>query len=209
MLKRINMKYNSQYTPFTIDLFKSSFDGLNKNKRTLNAIFAMFAQQTYMHENNVHVCANLIVSIFQPHIRPIKRGKARAKTEFGAKIGAVIYEGYTLDHHRWNSYNESINLELQIEKFYARFDHLPATIHTDKIYLNKVNWQYQKDEEIKSYCKPWGRPSKESKTPEFIAKITKAVGERNEIECSFGTSKRIYRANNIRVKLPEKTSAGL
>lgn len=116
---------------------------------------------------------------------------------------------YTLDHHRWNSYNESINLELQIEKFYARFDHLPATIHTDKIYLNKVNWQYQKDEEIKSYCKPWGRPSKESKTPEFIAKITKAVGERNEIECSFGTSKRIYRANNIRVKLPEKTSAGL
>lgn len=134
------MKYNSQYTPFTIDLFKSSFDGLNKNKRTLNAIFDMFAQQTYMHENNVHVCANLIVSIFQPHVRPIKRGKARAKTEFGAKIGAVIYEGYTLDHHRWNSYNESINLELQIEKFYARFEHLPATIHTDKIYLNKVNW---------------------------------------------------------------------
>lgn len=73
MLKRINMKYNSQYTPFTIDLFKSSFDGLNKNKRTLNAIFDMFAQQTYMHENNVHVCANLIVSIFQPHVRPIKK----------------------------------------------------------------------------------------------------------------------------------------
>lgn len=45
--------------------------------------------------------------------------------------------------------------------------------------------------------------SKESKTPEFIAKMTKAVGERNEIECSFGTGKRIYRANNIRAKLPE------
>lgn len=34
-------------------------------QRTLNAIFDMFAQQTYMHENNVHVCANRIVSIFQ------------------------------------------------------------------------------------------------------------------------------------------------
>ena len=48
-----------------------------------------------------------------------------------------------------------------------------------------------------------GHPSKESKTPEFIAKMTRAVGERNEIECSFGTGKRIYRANNIRAKLPE------
>lgn len=78
-----------------------------------------------------------------------------------------------------------------------------VTIHTDKIYLNKANQQYLKDEEIKSYCKPLGHPSKESKTPEFIAKMTRAVGERNEIECSFGTGKRIYRANNIRAKLPE------
>lgn len=173
-------------------------------QRTLNAIFDMFAQQTYMHENNVHVCANRIVSIFQPHVRPIKRGKARAEAEFGAKIGAAIYEGYTfINHHSWNAYNESTELKLQIEKSYARFGYLPATIHADKIYLNKANRQYLKDEEIKSNCKPLGRPSKESKTPEFIAKMTKAVGERNEIECSFGTGKRIYRANNIRAKLPE------
>ena len=33
--------------------------------------------------------------------------------------------------------------------------------------------------------------------------MAKAVGERNEIECSFGTGKRIYRADNIRAKLPE------
>ena len=33
--------------------------------------------------------------------------------------------------------------------------------------------------------------------------MTKAVGERNEIEATFGTGKRIYRANNIRAKLPQ------
>ena len=33
--------------------------------------------------------------------------------------------------------------------------------------------------------------------------MAKAIGERNEIECSFGTGKRIYRANDIRAKLPE------
>ena len=29
------------------------------------------------------------------------------------------------------------------------------------------------------------------------------VGERNEVECSFDTGKRVYRANNIRAKLPK------
>ena len=173
-------------------------------QRILNAVFDMFHQQSYMHENNIHTCANRIISIFQPHLRPIKRGKAKAKTEFGAKIGAVIYEGYTfIDHHSWDAYNESQDLELHVQKFKERFGYLPATIHADKIYLNKANRKYLKDEEINTYCKPLGRPSKESKTPEFIAKMTKAVGERNEIECSFGTGKRIYRANNIRAKLPE------
>ncbi|MCB6902397.1 hypothetical protein LK429_11640 [Hoylesella buccalis] len=33
--------------------------------------------------------------------------------------------------------------------------------------------------------------------------MAKAVGERNEVECSFGTGKRVYQANNIRAKLPE------
>ena len=31
----------------------------------------------------------------------------------------------------------------------------------------------------------------------------KASGERNEVEASFGTAKRVYRANDIRAKLPE------
>lgn len=32
--------------------------------------------------------------------------------------------------------------------------------------------------------------------------MAKAIGERNEVECSFGTGKRIYRVDNIRAKLP-------
>ena len=31
----------------------------------------------------------------------------------------------------------------------------------------------------------------------------KASGERNEVEATFGTAKRVYRANDIRAKLPE------
>ena len=56
-----------------------------------------------------------IVSIYQPHLRPIVRGKAKAKVEFGAKIGASIVNGYTyVDHLSWDAYNESSDLAMQL-----------------------------------------------------------------------------------------------
>lgn len=173
-------------------------------KRTLTAIFKMYHQQEEMFRAKTHTCADRILSIFQPHVRAIVRGKAKARTEFGAKIGASIVEGYTfIDHHSWNAYNECQDLSLQIQLFKERFGYLPATILADKIYLNKANRDILKDLEIQSYCKPLGRPPKEPPSEEMKSKMAKAVGERNEIECSFGTGKRIYRANDIRAKLPE------
>ena len=63
-----------------------------------------------------HACANRIVSIFQPHIRPIVRGKA--KVEFGAKIGVSIYNGYSfVDHHSWDAYNEISDSEIHTRLF--------------------------------------------------------------------------------------------
>ena len=173
-------------------------------KRTLTAIFKMYRQQEEMFRTKTHTCADRILSIFQPHVRAIVRGKAKARTEFGAKIGASVVEGYTfIDHHSWDAYNESQDLSLQIQLFKERFGYLPATILADKIYLNKANRDILKDLEIQSYCKPLGRPPKDPPSEEKKSKMAKAVGGRNEIECSFGTGKRIYRANDIRAKLPE------
>ena len=143
-------------------------------KRTLTAIFKMYRQQEEMFRTKTHTCADRILSIFQPHVRAIVRGKAKARTEFGAKIGASVVEGYTfIDHHSWDAYNESQDLSLQIQLFKERFG------------------------------KPLGRPPKDPPSEEMKSKMAKAVGGRNEIECSFGTGKRIYRANDIRAKLPE------
>lgn len=111
-----------------------------------------------------HTCANRIVSIFQPHIRPIVRGKAKAKTEFGAKIGASIYEGYTfIDHYSWDAYNESSDMALHIKLFEERFGYLPATILADKIYMNTDNRKLLKEYEINTYSKPLGRPPKKER----------------------------------------------
>ena len=57
-----------------------------------------------------------IVSISQPHVRPIKRGKAAADTEFGAKVSISLVNGISfVDTISWDNFNESGDLEAQIE----------------------------------------------------------------------------------------------
>lgn len=43
-----------------------------------------------MYDNNTHVVEGRIVSISQPYVRPIVRGKASRPTEFGAKLHLSI-----------------------------------------------------------------------------------------------------------------------
>ena len=124
--------------------------------------------------NGTHACANRIVSIFQPHIRPIVRGKA--KVEFGAKIGVSIYNGYSfVDHHSWDAYNESSDSEIHTRLFEQHFGCLPATILADKIYMNKTNRNFLKANEIKTYSKPLGRPSKEPRQPEYYDNMAQVI----------------------------------
>ena len=70
-------------------------DCLRKDqRRVLDATMKMYFQQEQMFRTGEHHCKDRIVSIFQPHVRPIVRGKASANVEFGAKIGVSIVEGY-------------------------------------------------------------------------------------------------------------------
>lgn len=57
---------------------------------------------------------------------------------------------------------------------------------------------------IKVGGKPLGRPAKaDAGKEEYEALMARYSGERNEIEGTFGTGKRVYRANNIRAKLSD------
>ena len=52
-----------------------------------------------MFEQRTQRVDGRIVSLTQPHVRPIVRGKAGAKVEFVAKISASLDDGYFfLDH---------------------------------------------------------------------------------------------------------------
>lgn len=69
----------------------------------------LLVQQREMFKEKKHSVENRIVSIHQPHIRPIIRGKAKAKVEFGAKINVSLDDGYArIDHFDWNAFNEGV-----------------------------------------------------------------------------------------------------
>ncbi len=57
-----------------------------KQAEMLDVIRKIYEQQKFMFENNTHSVENRIVSISQPYIRPIVRGKAKSPVEFGAKL---------------------------------------------------------------------------------------------------------------------------
>jgi transposase, IS5 family len=68
-------------------------------------------QQEGMFKEKKNNCECRIVSIHQPHVRPIVRGKAKAKVEFGAKINASLQSGYIrIDRAQWDEYNEGCDL---------------------------------------------------------------------------------------------------
>ena len=74
--------------------------------------------------------------------------------------------------------------------------------------MNKTSRNFLKANEIKTYSKPLGRPPKEPRPPEYYDNMAKAIGDRNEVDSSFGTGKRIYRADNIRPSFPIQLNAG-
>lgn len=176
------------------------------NSRDLNqlqAVQSMLGQQSQMLMEGINRCADRIVSIYQSHVRPIVRGKAKSKVEFGAKLGLCETGGFSyVDHISWDPYNESSDLKLHIEKYKERFGYYPTEVQADKIYLTKENRKLLKEMHIKCYCAPLGRPPKQT-DPELVELRRKASGERNEVEGAFGMTKRIYRGNDIRAKRPD------
>lgn len=161
-----------------------------------------------MYDTKTLQCDNRIVSVFQPHVRPIVRGKSKSKVEFGEKVGAAVTNGYTfIDHFSWDAYNESVDLKTHVEAYIARFGYLPATCYADKIYMNRENRAYLEGLHIRVAGKPPGRPGKEMQTEEYKLQSTKDMVKRNEAESIFGTGKRVYNANDVRAKLPDTADA--
>ena len=169
----------------------------------LLVIQTLYDQQKYMYDHRVHSIADRIVSIHQPHVRPMVRGKTNAAVEFGAKIQVSLVEGIAfVDELSWDAFNEGTCLQSSVEKYKIRYGFYPAEVLADKIYCNRENRKWLKDRKIRLRAKPLGRPSSA-----WALSIPVRPGERNPIEGKFGQAKTAYGMNRIKARLSETSQS--
>ena len=179
----------------------------NRQHRNLLVIKELFRQQLCMYENRTHKIADRIVSICQPHIRPIVRGKAKSNVEFGAKVSLSLIDGFSfVDRISWDSYNESGDLVGQVKKYRERFGFYPESVHADQIYRTRENRQYCKKYGIRLSGPQLGRPKKITLENAEQLKQEKQLHRQDEIdriavEGKFGQGKRRFSLARIMAKL--------
>jgi hypothetical protein len=191
----------------SIEANQSKFPLNFREQKLLWVIRTVFEQQDQMYRDNSNSCPNRIVNIYQPHVRPIPRGKAKSKTEFGSKLGVGLDNGYArINTFSWEAYNESTDLKDQVEAYRAIHEHYPELVQVDRIYATRENREWLQERGIRITAPPLGRPqTKEKQTPYSKNKKRKEAAERNQVEGKFGQGKNGYNLNKIRARL-QKTS---
>jgi len=162
--------------------------------RDLDVVRRVYEQQRGMYANRTHGCPDRIVSLHQPYVRPIVRGKATAKTEFGAKLTVSLVDGYAeVTTLSWDAYNESQDLVKAAEAYKVRHGHYPRRILADKIFRTRHNRRYCKAQGIHLNGPPLGRPPKDRTVYDEQLRLEREESrERNAIEGKFGEGKRRY-----------------
>jgi hypothetical protein len=177
--------------------------------KNLLVIEEVYRQQKWMFDHRENKIADRIVSISQPHVRPIKRGKAGALTEFGAKISASLVDGFaSVDRISWDNYNEAGDLKEQVELYRKRNGFYPESVHVDKIYRNRDNRKYCKKHGIRISGPALGRGPKQID----IRKQEQARQDeldRIPIEGKFGQAKRRFSLSKIMCKLSRTSETAI
>jgi len=179
-----------------------------KAYRDLLVIQELYRQQLHMYQSRTHQVDDRIVSIHQPHVRPIVRGKAKARVEFGAKMAVSMTKGYAfLDRLSWDNFNESTTLIEAVEQYRKRLGYYPAVVQADQIYRTRENRSYCKQQGIRLSGPALGRPPKDGQTQEQRQVTKQDAGERNAIEGKFGEGKRKYGLGRIRARLAQTSES--
>ena len=115
-----------------------------------------------MYLNRCHRCDDRIVSISQPYVRPIVRGKLDKSVEFGAKLSVSLTdEGIAcVDEIRWDAFHEGKDLVSQVEAYKARHGYYPEVVLVDPAYGSRANRGYLKQHGIRFGANRWDAPKR-------------------------------------------------
>jgi len=188
------LQYIRRDIGYIVELVNKGVKLSQKQKDLLNILTTLYEQQRIMFETKTHSIPQRIVSISQPHVRPIVRGKAKAKTEFGAKLHISLVDGYArIERLSFEAFNEAEDFFRAVEGYRQRYGRYPGRILVDKLYRNRDTLAFCKEKGIRLTGPPLGRPPKDveltrqAKRQEYTDQC-----DRNAVEGAFGTSKTAY-----------------
>lgn len=177
----------------------------------LDILDTVYSQQQYMFANNTHSVENRIVSISQPYIRPIVRGKAKSPVEFGAKLDLSVDENgmCRIEKLSFDAYNESAVLKTAIANYRERTGHYPERVLVDQIYRNRENLSFCSSVGIRLSGKRLGRPKKDSDSKAEKKIAYQDNTDRIEVERKFSLAKRKFGLGLLLTKREDTTKASI
>ncbi len=204
---RKQLSYIKRDIKYLESYMEEGYAPVSKEISLLMTIYKLYEQQQYMYQNKVHSVENRIVSISQPWIRPIVRGKTKAPVEFGAKFDLSLDENGLgrIEKISYEAYNESTVLIEAIERFKERTGHYPERVLADQIYRTRENRGFCKLHGIRLSGPKLGRPSLMKQSAKEKQQEYQDNTDRIEVERSFSLSKRCYGLGLIRTKLYDTT----
>lgn len=168
--------------------------------KLLQVIHELYRQQLQMYTEDKRSIEDRIVSLYQPHVRPMPRGKDRVQTEFGSKQLVMLKDGYThVQTISWDNFNEGVRLQDCVETYKDIYGCYPEKVSADGIFGNQANRKYLKEKEIRFIGKQLGRPPKISSAEK--RKLQKQMAGRNAIEGKFGQGKNAYGLQKIKARM--------
>ena len=122
------------------------------------------------------------MSIAQPWVRPIVRGKAHANTEFGAKLHLSMVDGYArIERLSFDAFNEATDFFAAVEAYRTAYGCYPKRVLADKIYRNRETLAWCKERGIQLTGRRWdGLPKMHNRPgmPSFRSTGTSVTGTR-------------------------------
>lgn len=206
---RKQLGYVKRNLGYLLGFMSEGYAPASKEITLLETIMTLYEQQEYMYKNKTRSVGNRIVSIQQPWLRPIVRGKTKTPVEFGVKFDMSVDEHNhaRIEKLSFDPYNESTCLQEAVERYKERTGKYPERVLVDQIYRTRKNRSYCKDNGIRLSGPKLGRPNKNIKYDKKIEYQDNV--DRIEVERKFSLAKRCYNLGLIKTKLKGTTMTSI
>ena len=174
-----------------------------REKSDLEIITRMYRQQKNHFRNNDgrESIPNRIVSLSNPHLRPIVRSKEVKSVEFGAKFNNKLVDGISfIEKLSFNAFNEGTRLIHCLKTHKRLFGVEAKKVGGDTGYAGTENKDYCKANGIKTSFAKRGRPFGEKKKEKDLVRKELARVRTTAMEGSFGTQKEHYDLRRVKAR---------